>query len=235
MLRAVQDPDAGLVVTFKHMAELDEAATLKAGRPIYEDNEFCEIRSGGTKDVKVFPALFFARWVEDPLNGQMRKQTYAERFSHQYQQFKQSAQQTKVGTPLDHAPFLTEGRRAELRAQNVYTVEQLALIDGAELKNLGPNGREFKNAAEAYIQESLSAAPNKYMVIELEALKARNAVLEEDMQAARLNQRIEAMPDDGEGEFKGMDLDQIREFIKVHAGQEPIGRASCRERVCLVV
>ncbi len=220
MQRVQVDPDAGLVVTFKHMAELDEAATLQAGRPIYQDNEFCEIRSGGNKDVKVFPALLFARWVDDPITGGLRKETYAERFKHQYQQFKQSAQQTKVGTPLDQVTFLSEGRRAELRAQNVYTVEQLAAIDGVELKNLGPNGRDFKNAAITYIEESLSGAPNKQMVVELEALRARNAILEEDMQAARLNQRLELTD---EGEFKEMDLDQIREFIKVHSGQEPIG------------
>ena len=31
------------------------------------------------------------------------------------------------------------------RALNLYTVEQLAAIDGQELKNLGPGGRELKN------------------------------------------------------------------------------------------
>ena len=220
-MRAVQDLDDALLVVFKHLAQRDEAASLAAGRPIFEDIEICEVRTPGNKDVKVFPATFFSRWVDDPLTGEQRKQTYAERFRHQYQQFKRDAQQTKSGTPLDQVPFLTEGRRAELRAQNVYTVEQLALVDGAELKNLGPNGRDFKNAAMAYIEESLAGAPTQQMVVELEALRARNAVLEEDMQAARLNQRIDLSPD--EGEFKEMDLDQIREFIKVHSGQEPIG------------
>ena len=57
--------------------------------------------------------------------------TYAERFARQYQQFKAQAAQTKSGTPLEYAPFLTEARRAELRALNIYTVEALAAIDGA--------------------------------------------------------------------------------------------------------
>jgi len=41
-------------------------------------------------------------------------------------------------------------------------------------------------------------------------------VLEEDMQAKRNGE-------DAEGEFANMDLDQIREYITVNSGQEPIG------------
>ena len=67
-----------------------------------------------------------SHWSDDPVTGEQTQVTYAERFQHQYRQFKTAAAQTKTGTPLDHAPFLTEGRRAELRAQNIYTVEALA-------------------------------------------------------------------------------------------------------------
>jgi hypothetical protein len=202
---------------FKHLAQENPAKSLEAGRPIYDDIEVCEIRAPGSKDVKVFPATSFTRWVDDPHTGRQTKQTYAERFSYQYRQFKSQATQTKSGTPLEHVSFLSEGKRAELRAQNVYTVEQLSAIEGAELKNLGPFGREMKNKAEEYIAEGKSSAPNKQMIAELEALRARNAVLEEDLQAKKNN------TDDAEGEFANMDLDQIREYITVNSGQEPIG------------
>jgi len=211
-----RDPDDVLVVLFKHFAQENPAKSLEAGRPIFDDIEVCEIRSPGNKDVKVFPATSFTRWIDDPHTGRQTKQTYAERFSYQYRQFKAQATQTKSGTPLDHVPFLSEGKRAELRAQNVYTVEQLAAIEGTELKNLGPFGREMKNKAEEYIAEGKSSAPNMKMRAELEALRARNAVLEEDMQAKR-------NADDAEGEFANMDLDQIREYITTNSGQEPIG------------
>ena len=52
--------------------------------------------------------------------------------------------------------FLTEARRAELRAQNIYTIEALAAIDGLELKNLGMDGRDLKNKAMEYLEESTS-------------------------------------------------------------------------------
>ena len=215
---AVQrDPDDVLVVLFKHLAQENPIKSLEAGRPIYDDIEVCEIRAPGSKDVKVFPATSFTRWIDDPHTGRQTKQTYAERFSYQYRQFKSQATQTKSGTPLEHVSFLSEGKRAELRAQNVYTVEQLSAIEGTELKNLGPFGREMKNKAEEYIAEGKSSAPNKQMIAELEALRARNAVLEEDLQAKKIS------TDDAEGEFANMDLDQIREYITTNSGQEPIG------------
>jgi len=208
-----RDPDENLVVLFKYQAFENDAKTLAEGRPIFDDIPVCIIQSPGNKDVKVFHATAFSHWQDDRLTGRQRQITYAERFSHQYRQFKENAAQTKTGTPLEHAPFLTDGRRAELRAQNVYTVEQLAAIEGTELKNLGPGGREMKNKAEEYIAEGRNTAPNKQMAAELEALKARNAVLEEDLQDKQK----------AEGEFAGMDLAQLREFIKVNSGQEPIG------------
>jgi DNA primase len=214
----MRDPDDNLVVLFKYMAMENSAKSLEAGRPIFDDVEVCIIQSPGNKDVKTFRSTDITRWVDDQFTGQQRQQSYAERFQHQYRQFKANAAQTKTGTPLEHAPFLTDGRRAELRAQLVYTVEQLAGIEGNELKNLGPGGREMKNKAEEYIAEARGAAPNKQMLAELEMLKARNAVLEEDAVIKARNAE-----QSGEGEFAGMDLAQLREYIRVNSGQEPIG------------
>jgi hypothetical protein len=215
----LRDPDEMLVVLFKHLAKQNSVKTLAEGRPVFDDEEVCEIRSPGSKDVKVFPATAFARWVENPYTGEQTQQTYAERFAHQYRQFKAQATQTKSGTPLDFVPFLSEGRRAELRAQNVYTVEQLAAIEGAELKNLGNGGREMKNAAVAFIEDSKSAAPNMQMLAELEALKARNVILEEDAQHRKQLQE-RAVVDD---EFDAMSLEQLREYIATNTGQAPHG------------
>jgi hypothetical protein len=212
------NPDDALVVIFKHHPKENELLTREEGRPIFDDEEVCEVRAPGSRDVKVFPANFFSRWVDDPETGRPVKQSYAERFSYQYIQFKKQATQTKIGTPLEHAPFLTEGKRAELKAQNVYTVEALAIIEGNELKNLGPGGRDLKNQAEAYIEESKSSAPNKQMVAELEALKARNAILEEDVHVLKAKKKSD------EAEFENMSDEQLREFIKTNTGSGPVGQ-----------
>jgi len=212
---AYHDPDDLLVVTFKNLAVENPLKTMEAGRPIFDDVEHCFITAPGSHDIKVFPANTFARWVGTPFGGGQVKQSYAERFSHQYRQFKAHVAQTKSGTPLDHAPFLSEARRAELKAQNVYTVEALADIEGNELKNLGPGGRDMKNKALEYINESKLAAPTKQMLAELEALRARNAVLEEDVQVKK-EYTVE-------NEFNDMSDKQLRDFITTNTGQAPQG------------
>lgn len=212
-----RDPDENLVVTFKYQPMENAAESLKEGRPIFEDVEVCEVRVPGMKDWKVFPAHFFSNWVTDPFTLSQRKLTYAERFRHQYRQFQEHAAQTKTGTPLDYAKFLTDARRAELRAINIYTVEALAAIDGAELKNIGMGGREMKNQAIAYLEETKSGAVNKQMEVELEMLRARNVILEEDVAALR------SLKAKAEAEFAEMSDTQLKEFIAAHTGHTPLG------------
>src|SRR5262249_23190329 len=129
--------DDKLLVLFTNLAIKNEAKSVAEGRPIYDDTEQCQIRIPGNRSTQpYFPAHAVSHWHTDPYTGGQRQVTYAERFDHEYRQFKEHATQTKTGTPLTEMPTLSEGRRAELRALNIYTVEQLAGVDGQELKNL---------------------------------------------------------------------------------------------------
>jgi transposase-like protein len=215
---AVKDPDDSIVAIFKELAVKDEVASLAAGRPVFVDEEIVELHYPGSKNWSAHPATSFSNWITDPTTGEQVKVTYAERFRRQYQQFKAHATQTKVGTPLQHVPFLTEARRAELRAQNIYTVEALAHIDGQELKNLGQGGRDMKNAAMEYIATTQTGAISAQVQAELEALRAKNQVMEEDL--AALKAAKVPGPND---EFDEMDLAQLREYITSNTGQAPLG------------
>ena len=228
---AYRDPDELLVVLFRYQEFENPDKTLKEGRPIFDDVEVCEIRSSGSKDVKVKLATEISAdgWVTDPFTGQQKQRTYAERFAQQYRQFKANAAQTKTGTPLDNVPFLSVGRRAELRAQNVYTVEQLAAIEGSELKNLGPGGREFKNKAMEFIEQSRVGAPNKQLLAELEALRARNAILEEDVIAIKSKREAD------EAEFEPMTIEQLREYITTNTGRGVLGQPSRKTLVRMAI
>jgi hypothetical protein len=217
----MRDPDDVLVVQFRHYPTQNALKTAAEGRPVFDDKEMCEIRIPGGKDVKIFPAMELSPIkIVNPYTREEKRITYAERFRHQYQQFKAEAAQTKSGTPLDYLPTLTEARRAELRAQNVYTVEQLAALDGVELKNLGPGGREYKNNAEEYLAESKANVPTLQMAAELEALRARNAVLEGDVKI-KAERAAEAQAT--ESVFDDMTAEQLREYITTHTGQAPVG------------
>ena len=213
-----RDPDATLVALFKNHAVPNDAKTAKEGRPIFDDIEVVEIRYPGSRNVSVFPAEAVSHWKNDPYTGTQTQVTYAERFKRQYMQFKEHAHQTKSGTPLDYAPFLTVGKRAELRAQNIYTVEALAAIDGLELKNLGFGGREMKNNAVEYLAASRDRAPELQTKAEMEAMRARTAILEEDLEAAKAALAA-AKADD----FDEMTTEQLRDYVAAHTGHAPTG------------
>jgi len=218
---SVRDPNAAIVATFKNHTIPNISKTAAMGRKMFDDMEICEIRFAGSRAVSVFPATAMSHWDTGP-DGELVPITYAERFAHQYRQFKAQDAQTKAGTPLDYVPFLTEARRAELRALNVYTVEALAAVDGPELKNLGPGGREMKNKAMEFLEESKSNASTTAMQAELDAIKARNAILEEDMRSLK----SAASPADPGDEFAEMTVDQLRQFIGSATGIQPHGTLS---------
>ena len=212
--------DTGVVAVFRNGTVPNRVKSAEAGRPIYDDVELCELRYPGTRDYGVYPATERSHWDVDQFTGEQRPITYAERFSKQYQQFKAQQQQTKSGTPLDYLPFLTEGKRAELRAMNIYTAEALAIVDGSELKNLGPGGREMKNKTIEFLESSNETARITKLEAELELVKARNEILEED------NKLIPKADKPPPSEFDGMSDAQLREHVRSLTGVSPKGNPS---------
>jgi hypothetical protein len=224
-----KDPDAALVAIFKPFARPNPAETAKAGRPIFDDVEVVEIRFPGRRDYCVHPATAFAGWATDPITREQVKMTDAERFRHQYQQFKAHVGQTKQGTPLEFVPFLTEGKRAELRALNIYTIETLAQMDGEPLKNLGHGGRDLKNKAMEFIEDARKGAADTQMHAELEALKARNQMLEDDNKAmAALAAKAAAAEATGDELLDGMTDSQLKDYIGTNTGTRPQGNPARR-------
>ena len=193
----LRDPDDMLVVLFKHLAVKNEAK-IAGRRPadLRRHRESCEIRAPGSQGRQgVSRRPRSARWVDDPCTGEQTKQTYAERFTHQYRQFKAQAAQTKTGTPLDYAPFLTEGTpRRAARAEHLHRrgAGRDRRRRAEEPRPRRPRDEERRRWSSS--RRARRAAPNKQMLAELEALKARNAVLEEDIERARRRAGAEQRP-----------------------------------------
>lgn len=247
-----QTKEAGVTPLFKNIAIKNEAKSKLAGRPIFDDMEVVEVRFAGTKDYSVFPSMEYSHWIDDEETGERRRITYAERWPRQYRQFKEKQQQTKSGTPLDYLPFLTEAKRSELRALSIYTAEALAELDGLPLKNLGTGGRDLKNLATDYLASSDHNAVISRMQQEIEALKAKLSVQEEERQylaSPPKQEEAEPLPpdddeaesEDGEGtderktvaasanvseEFVGMNSLQLRAYITENTGKKPMGNPS---------
>jgi hypothetical protein len=216
----IQNPDDVLIVIFHDDAVPNPSKTAAAGRPMFDDREVCEIRTPGSRDIKFFPAHAQADWVTDPLTGEQTRRTYAEKFSRQYLQFKAKVAQTRTGTPLALASFLTAGKRLELQALSIYTVEALAHIDGQELKNLGFGGRELKLKAEQYIEDAKGGVEARQALQKVEALEAKLQALQADNDKLRVNGTARAVVDEL---FVEMTPEQLRAYVEAQTGHAPHG------------
>lgn len=230
--------------TFRVHTQLNEAASKKAGRPIFDDLEVIEIRFAGDKQkVAVFPAHDL-----DPdatRENENVPTTYAMRYGKQYKAFKAQTTQVASGTPLEELPFLTQARRRELKALNIHTAEALAALDGQPLKQIGPGGREQKNQAQAYLDNAAKSVDVVALAGEVATL--RQQLAERDAAIAQFGQGQQPAPepeadddddedgeddaDDDKGDDSTKNLEdcsdaELKEFIKRETGQAVKGNPS---------
>jgi len=223
----VENQDKLLVVRFYNEAVLNERQTKEQGRPIYDDREFCEIRSAGNRQtVWVFPAHEVWKVVPNDMTGMPDQITYAMRFNDQYKKFKAGQAQTMSGTPLEEAPFLTQAKRLELKALNVHTLEQLAAMDGAPLKQLGMGGREWKNQAIAYLEKAAGTSDVTKLAADVAGL--RDTLSEKDKEIAELREALKgnAKAKASNSPFKDWEVDDLKNWLAEQTGAKPRGNPS---------
>jgi hypothetical protein len=232
IIRLTND-EKGITPVFEHIAVRNDEKSKKEGRPIFDQVEHVRIHIAGMakEKVPVYPAHDVSHYqmVEDGYGGQERKAvTYAERFNKQYLEFKAGGKQSFSGTPLDEVPFLNEAKRRELRALHIYTAENLASLDGSQLKMLGPGGRELKNQAEAYLEKAQQSASSGELA---DALAKRDSKIEElERKLAALTGEAvpepeEKPPADTEAAFETFTDDDLANWLK-EAGVTVDGRWS---------
>lgn len=217
-----------LVVKFRADKIKNEGKTKQAGRPMFDDIELVEIRTAGDRNtVKVFPAHSMHRWTMNE-DGEQEEQTYAQRWNEQYRRFKENRQQVQDGTPLSELPFLTEAKRAELRALSIHTAETLAALDGQNLKTLGPGGRELKNQAQAYIDQASGSANVTQMASQIAELQALVASLTgANVAAPEPEQNTDpAVPETSPDDFENSSEEELKVYIASITGARPRGTPS---------
>ena len=104
---------------------------------------------------------------------------------------------------------------------------------GCRLKNLGLDGRDLKNKAVEYIAASRANAPNMVVLAELEALKARARVLEEDNAMLKASKELLKEPKNGDSRFDDMSNEQLRDCITTNTGHEPKGLLNRRSLIAM--
>lgn len=206
------DPDAMTVVTFKNVPVFSDSKSTKAGRPIYDDQEICEIKFAANKQtIGAFPAHEQCGWVDDPVTGMRTQQTYAMKYADQYRAFKDGEGQAQSGTPLEQAPFLSGSKRLELKALNIWTIESLAALDGAPLKRLGMQGRELQQQAAAFLEKAPGAATERLSAV-ISEQDQRIVDLEQQIAALNSGKKADPLDHDGDGKKGGVKKSPFADF-----------------------
>ncbi len=212
------DPDLTLGVEFFMKPFELVAESAKAGRPIFEDREMVRIAfPGDSKREHVAPAHEMHY-----VSHHRRQMTYAERFADRYRLFKEQTGDQVVGTPISQLPFLTEARRAELKAAGIKTAEQLAGLPDVTIKKMGMGTREFVNQAQAFLKAAQGTSQVAAMQKQIDELKA---LLE-----TRTAPAVAAATDP----FDGMERDDLFNMAQ-DAGLDPRANASVEDLKSLLL
>lgn len=123
-------------------AQQDEAATAAAGRPIFKQRELVQILQPGSPNQPVFE-------VTDE---------YRNRWPEQYAAFKRGEEMSVEGTPLEQWPVLNRQMVMELKALQIYTVEQCAALSDLAVQKIGLGGRAIRDRALAYLDDAAAVA-----------------------------------------------------------------------------
>tara|TARA_R110002051_G_scaffold325625_1_gene429518 strand:- start:24061 stop:24678 length:618 start_codon:yes stop_codon:yes gene_type:complete len=160
--------DKHLRVVFSYEPKQDKAASVEAGRPIFNDIAFITIYAAGSRDTVARPVR--------PADKQ--------RFAVQFKQFEAKEEQTVEGTPLSAWPAITRSQVEEMKYFNIHTVEQLIDLPANQAMNI-MGVATLQRKAEAFIKAATGSAPIEQMAADIEELKRVNAQLIADLSKAK--------------------------------------------------
>jgi hypothetical protein len=169
--------DSRLYVIFYRKAVQNGSKSLEAGRPIFDEMDFCKIQIPGDKhsnvDVKV-------------------TNEHKHRFPRQWAAYQQGLEQATSGTPLEAWPQMTVGTVANLKAVGITTVEQLAEMSDANASGMMGN-HDLRRRAKLFLEAAKGEAVNNKMAAELEKRDAQIAEMQAQLAAltAAANQKPE--------------------------------------------
>lgn len=215
------------IVRFFEEAVLDMAASEREQRPIFKDMILCEVRWVGSRlQSTIAPAheKFRPKRSAKNMRGQYGferqggMESYAEAFPDEWAEFQGLQSNRKSGTTLEHLPFLTKARIAELNYMNIFTAEQLASVGDNGIRALGIGGRAMVEQARTWLAETADKTAAAEALAEKAALEERLAKMEAALAAS---EAPKAQANDPESWTE----DELREFL-VEQGAKPRANAA---------
>ena len=163
---AQRDQDKGLLVKFYIKPLEQKGKSKEAGRPIFVDTEYIDIKIPGNRGA-----------------GAVRKATPADkqRFPEHYAAFKQRTDDDQdEGLPLTEWPGVTRSQAEEMAFFHIKTVEQLAnMADGQAGKFMGMY--QLREKAKAFLEHAKSTFAAWELEQKFEEMRKENADLRESL------------------------------------------------------
>jgi len=162
-----KEDDAGLIVRFHLQPRLLVAKSNAAGRKIYADAEYCEIRiKGQPKQV-----------VDELVTPE-----HIAKFPVAYAYFKAQKEMPVVGTPIEQLPGISPSVVEKLKAMRIRSCEDGAAMSDAAKQEFGPGAIAISNQCRAFVGQTSEKTI---------ALEEENKQLKEQM--AQLLERVGAL------------------------------------------
>jgi len=206
------------IASFYSGLQPNEGKTAKAGRPIFDDVEMIKIVwSGNTKSEFHAPATdrcdrplvdpndkrrYFVAWKDHP------------DFKRAYDAFKAGQELALSGTPLSELPFLTEARRAELRAINILTAEALVGLDTKKINQFGIG--QLRDQAKAFLDRAAGAAVDAQHAAEKKAMQDKLDAMQAQIDALSNGSapKAKAKEPASNSPFESWEDDAIRAYLR---------------------
>lgn len=188
----------------------NEAKTLQEGRPIFESKRFVELKHPGDK------TWSFIEEINEEGKGRDKGEDYAERFPREFAAFKKGEERASYGTPLDEWQAITRSRALELKAMNVFTVEELAEIQDGQLSKLGMNTRSEREQARTFLASSKAGADPAAMAAKIAQLTA----IVERLQSGQPQEQPK------EKTLEDCTDTELKDYIARETGERPKGNPS---------
>lgn len=158
----VHGDDSNNYVEFEQVAVKNEAKSIAAGHPVFDDFDQITIRFPGDKTKVV---------------TKKATEEYKQRYPKQWAAYKAQELQVQEGFPITEWPVLTKSEALNLKANGIHTVEQLANIPDTAL-GVTLGARTYRDKARA----TLSKAADGKAVL---ALQSENETLKADVEALK--------------------------------------------------
>jgi hypothetical protein len=181
------------VVEFYNRPIHMEALSEQYGQPIYQDRIFCKkMRGGDTKTVWDTTATGIeydaeGNWatIDQTVDG-----TEADwmRFPKAWAVFEKKSDKAVTGTPVEEWGAVSRSFAETLKAQNIRTVEQLALLSDAQAEGF-MGGRKFREMAKAFLDSAHATAVISRNDKEKADLQAELDILRKQVKELAANQR----------------------------------------------